>query len=78
MAGHKSGYVQMLLALAGSVVTLVALVQIALAWARQFLLPDDPQLYSAAIVGIAVFLVSWFWSLLTSLTVLRQSNDQPG
>jgi hypothetical protein len=72
MARRKiAGYLQMALALGGFIVTLVALIRIVLTWAQEFQLPDDPGLYRAAIIGIAVFLLSWFWSLLTSLTLFR-------
>jgi len=74
MAGFKSGYVQMFLALAGFLVTLVALIQIVLAWAREFLLPDNPRLYESAIGGMAVFLLGWVWSLLTSLILFRKKT----
>ena len=74
MAGFKSGYVQMLLGLGGFALTMVALVKIVLAWAHEYLLPNDPALYEAAIMGIAIFLVSWVWSLLTSLTLFRRKS----
>lgn len=72
MARRKSGYIQMLLAFGGFGVTLSALVRIMVEWAREFLLPDDPGLYKAAIAGIGVFLVAWVWSLLTSLALFRE------
>lgn len=74
MAGRKAGYLQMVLALAGFIVTLIALVRIVLAWAQEFILPNDPALYRSAIIGIAVFLLSWAWSLLTSLAIFRSGN----
>ena len=72
VARRKVGYLQMLLAIGGFVLTLVALIRIVLLWARDYLLPDDPNLYRAAIIGIGIFLFSWTWSLLTSLAVFRQ------
>ena len=72
MAGWKRGYAQMFLAVIGFIMTLVALARIVLLWAREFLLPDDPRLYKAAILGMAVFLVSWCWSLMTSLAIFRE------
>jgi hypothetical protein len=73
MAGRKTaGYIQMLLAIAGFIVTVVALVRIVLLWARDFQLPADATIYSAAIIGMAVVLVSWCWSLLTSLALFRE------
>ncbi len=73
MAGQKaSGYLQMLLALVGSVITLVAVVKLAWAWVQEFQLPGDPALYRWTILGIGIFLVSWIWSLLTSLALFRQ------
>lgn len=75
MASHKTaGYLQMILALAGFVVTLIALVRIVLVWVQEFQLPNDPHLYYAAIAGIAIFLVAWIWSLGTSLTFFREKK----
>jgi hypothetical protein len=71
MARRKSGYPQMLLALGGFGVTLYALVRIVMEWSREFLLPDNPALYKAAIAGIGAFLLAWFWSLITSLSLFR-------
>jgi hypothetical protein len=75
MAGYKSGFVQMALALAGFVATLAAMFSIGLAWAREFQLPDDRRLYGLLLIGVAVFVVSWAWSLLTSLAVFRRSQS---
>jgi hypothetical protein len=78
MARRKvSGYSQMLLAIVGFFMTLVALAKIALAWVQDFQLPADPALYKLAIYGMAIFIVSWVWSLITSLEVLRESEKSP-
>jgi hypothetical protein len=74
MAGRKAGYLQIVLAIGGFVVTLVALIKIVLFWAHDFQLPTNAGLYRTAIGGMAVFLVSWVWSRLTSLTAFR---DKP-
>ena len=74
MAGYKSGYVQIFLAVAGFIITLVAIVSIALVWSREFQLPDDQRLYLAAMIGVVVFLASWCWSLVTSLAIFRRSK----
>ena len=75
MGGHKVGYLQILLALVGFVVTLIALIRIVYLWAQEFLLPNDPGLYYSAMIGMAVFLISWTWSLLTSLAIFRRANE---
>jgi hypothetical protein len=73
MAGRKAtGYAQIVLALGGFIVTVVALARIILLWARNFQLPPEAGLYRSAILGMAVFLFSWCWSLLTSLAVFRK------
>jgi len=75
MGGRKvAGYVQIILGLAGFLITLVALVKIAFAWVQDFQLPADASLYRSAIIGMAVFLGAWTWSLLTSLALLRESE----
>jgi hypothetical protein len=72
-----AGGLQIALSLLGFLVTLVALIRMALAWAQQFMLPDDPSLYYTAMAGIGIFIVGWVWSLITSLLVLRSSQDTP-
>lgn len=67
-----TGCAQMILALLGFAITMVALCKIIMAWAQEFLLPNDPILYQAAILGIAIFLLSWIWSLATSLMFFRK------
>jgi hypothetical protein len=58
--------------MAGFLMTLVPLVRVAMYWAREFLLPDDPALYLCAIAGIAVVGIAWIWSLFTSLAQFRR------
>jgi hypothetical protein len=72
MAGYKSGYVQMVLAVLGFLLTLVALVRIVLVWVQDFQFPTDGHLMGLAFIGMAVFALAWVWSLLTSLAVLRK------
>jgi hypothetical protein len=73
MAGRRiTGFAQMLLAIGGFIASLIALVRIGLFWAQELLLPDEPGLYRSAIIGIAVFLAAWFWSLFTSLVLFRE------
>ena len=71
MAGRRSGYAQIILGLVGFGLTMVAAVRFVLAWGQEFELPNDPGLYRMAIIGIAMFLAAWFWSLFTSLTLFR-------
>jgi hypothetical protein len=72
MARRKSGYVQIVLALVGFGLTMVAAIRFVLAWSQEFILPNDPGLYRMAIIGIALFLGAWFWSLVTSLALFRE------
>jgi hypothetical protein len=74
MAGFRSGYLQIILALLGFALTLGFIIHIALAWGREFQLPEDPLPYRGAIVGMAIFLVSWLWSLLVSLRFFREKK----
>jgi hypothetical protein len=67
MAGHRTGYLQITLALAGFFLTLGALIKIVMVWGQEFQLPEDPQLYRSAIIGMAAFLLAWVWSLLLSM-----------
>jgi len=73
MAGRKSGYAQIVLALLGFIITLVALVRIVLLWVQDFQFPSGTHLVGAALIGLAVFVLAWGWSLLTSLAVFRKS-----
>ena len=77
MGGRKTaGYLQILLSIAGFLITLVELVKIAVAWVHEFQLPADPALYRWAIIGMGIFLAAWIWSLLTSLDLLREAPEQ--
>ena len=78
MVGHRwSGYGQMLLALLGSLLAVAAVVKIALEWVKAFQWPDQPGLYHAVIAGLGALLLSWIWSLLTSIIVLRRAPRPP-
>ena len=75
MARRKTaGYLQIVLSLAGFLITLGALIKFALFWVHDFEMPDDPALYRAAIIGIAIFIGAWLWSLVTSLAIFRQGK----
>jgi hypothetical protein len=69
-----SGYLQMFLAFAGFIVTVLALIKWVLAWVQAFEVPTNPGLYKMACLGIAIFLVAWVWSLITSLTFFRKAK----
>ena len=77
LAGRKSGYVQIILAVAGFLVTLVALVKIVLVWVQDFQFPADGHLIGVAFIGLAVFLLAWTWSLVTSLAVFKSREAKP-
>jgi hypothetical protein len=72
MAGHRIGYLQIIVATAGFLLTFGSLVRIVLLWGREFLLPDDPLLYRVAIGGIIMFFAAWLWSLVLSLRFFRE------
>jgi hypothetical protein len=72
MGGRKgSGYSQILLSMAGFLITLVELVKIAVAWVQEFQLPADPALYRWTLIGMGIFLGAWIWSLL------RETQEPP-
>ncbi len=76
MGGKKTaGAAQIILGIAGFFITLLALIRIALAWVQDFQLPADLAIYRWAVIGMGVFLVSWVWSLLTSLELLRETQE---
>lgn len=72
MAKRKVGYIQIPLGLGGFCLTLIGLVQIALAWAHTFEFPADRAPYLLVVLGIVVFLAAWGWSLATSLALFRK------
>jgi hypothetical protein len=85
MAGRRSGYVQVLVALAGMGLTLVFGI-LFLAWCilnlEQIRAPEaDPYVTLAgiwrqlrwALLGIGLFAVAWLWALVTSFAILKTS-----
>jgi hypothetical protein len=85
MAGRRSGYVQVMVALAGMGLTLVFGI-LFLAWCIQNLeqirAPEaDPYVTLAgiwrqlrwALLGIGLFVVAWLWALVTSFAILKTS-----
>ena len=86
VAGRSSGYGQLLLALAGLLVSIIfglrfILWQLA-NWSR-FHGPDVdpfavfPEVWlhiRLALLGLAIFFIGWFWALMTSLAILDASR----
>jgi hypothetical protein len=75
LGGNRVGWVQAPLAIAGFVLTSVWAVSFAVGWVRAGTFPSEggPHL-RLGLVGVALFVVAWFWALGTSLRILRQSR----
>jgi hypothetical protein len=88
-AGRRSGYLELLLASIGVVLTLVFgtrfLIWFAQNWNSLHNQDDDPlAVFSGmwmagrwAFLGIFIFLIALCWSLLTSLQILRSARKPP-
>jgi hypothetical protein len=77
MAGAKlAGWLQMLLSLAGLILTIKAMVEFGLYWIRTQQLPDSGQIISL-LAGLGLFLGAWVWSLISSLIVFRAIPRNP-
>lgn len=89
VAGRRSGYVELLLAFIGTVLTLVFgirfLIWFAQHWNSLHNQDADPfamfrDMWMAgrwAFLGILIFLIAILWSLLTSLQILRSARKPP-
>ena len=77
-ARRWSGWPQLALALGGSIYAVVSFVQYFLAWLRlQQPPPEGGEYWHGVGMGFLMLGISWVWSLLTSLLVLRQTPRQP-
>src|SRR5262245_45035481 len=86
VAGHLSGYAQLLLAVGGFVITGVFAVRFMFWYAQRWAHFHDPhvdpfevlgemwQVLRWALLGMAFFVAGWLWSLATSLSILRASK----
>jgi hypothetical protein len=72
LARRRSGYFELLLALAGGIQTAIIVVKFFLEYAQTFQPPADTRFYlTRGLAGAAVFMLGWSWSLVTSLRVLN-------
>ncbi|MGC8991206.1 MAG: hypothetical protein ACP5MD_13915 [Verrucomicrobiia bacterium] len=66
-AGRKIGYVQMTLAVIGLILSVVGVVSVWREWSSGGFEEGLPRSFWIAVLGVALFMVAWFWALLTSL-----------
>jgi hypothetical protein len=75
-AGWKvTGVLQILLAIAGVVLTLAWFISFLIEWSRDWVLPTDGGEYLRwALMGMGLFAAAWLWALATSLQILREAR----
>lgn len=80
MAGRRSGFAELGLALTGTLWMAIALVRLFSLWIQLNRAPPDASsMLRSGMGGLTLFLASWLWSLATGLSVLRQSRrNAPG
>ena len=66
-AGRKIGYVQLTLAVIGLILSAVGVVLVWREWPRGGFPEALPSAFWIAVLGVALFMMAWFWALLTSL-----------
>ena len=66
-AGRKIGYVQMTLAVIGLILSAVGVVLVWREWSRGGFSEGLPTAFWIAVLGVALFMMAWFWALFTSL-----------
>jgi len=77
IGGRRSGWPQAAVALVGFVLTTVWLVWFLAAWLRGGEFPLDPGPYlPVGGLGVLLFAVSWVWSLLTGLLIVRDARGR--
>jgi hypothetical protein len=78
-AGRRwSGVAQLVLGLAGALVTVAALYKFWVGWLHSFQ-TETPLQFNTSLIwwvgtGVVVFFISWFWALGTSIQLLRQAS----
>ena len=75
LAGRLVGWLQAPLALTGFVLTNVWVVLFAVAWFQTGEIPQNggPHIW-LGLLGVTLFAVTWVWSLITGLSMLRKSR----
>jgi hypothetical protein len=75
LSGRKSGVIPMLMAFAGFVMTCIWAFWFLNRWFALHQLPLQPGPYlKIALFGIALFIFSWCWSLVSSISLLRSTT----
>lgn len=85
VAGHKTGYAQVALALIGMVLSSAFAAWFFTAWWHAPHAPADvdelKQFFAGGMayvkaggIGFACFLLGWFWALATSINIVRESK----
>ena len=78
LAGRRSGYVELGMALAGAGWITFALVRLFTLWIQLMRAPPDAQSYiRSGMGGLTLFMASWLWSLVTGLSVMREAKRLP-
>lgn len=73
-AGRKIGYVQMTLAVIGLILSVVGVVLVWREWPRGGFAEELPSEFWIAVLGVALFMMAWFWALLTSLRLHSETK----
>ncbi len=72
LAGQRVGWIQVILALTGFVLTLWWAVGFVAEWIHTGSLPLElNRRFLIGLGGVVLFLIAWLWSLATSLQILR-------
>jgi len=78
LAGRRRGYLELGMALLGAAWMTFVLVRLFTVWIQLLQAPPDAQNYiRSGMGGLTLFMGSWLWSLITSLSILRQSKRTP-
>ena len=77
IAGRRLGYLQMGLAVVGIGLTLVFVAAFLKVWFKEADVWTGWGPVVTALVGIALFGISWLWSLWTGITMLRKEKRPP-
>jgi hypothetical protein len=77
LAKRKIGWFQIILAVLGAILTILGMITVALHWVATQQLPMGSGYYVWLTLGVVLFGAAWFWALITSLLILRQTKQPP-
>jgi len=77
MAKRRVGWLQIVLSVSGAFLTILGMITVMLHWIAVQQLPIGMGYYVWLLMGIVLFGTGWFWSLVTSLLILRQTKQPP-